>query len=86
MKVLIENGDYVGTAEWMSPGHVDVDVEDPRQRAWFEEYFSSEDAWLSGPVESAEMTTERRDSSPEAFNHAAYMLAAYAYKVSQSDR
>ena len=82
MKVLIENGDYVGTAEWKSPGEVDVDVADPQQREWFEDYFSTEDAWLSGPVESAEMTSDRRDSSPEAFGHAAFMLAAYAYKVS----
>jgi len=82
MKVLIENGDYVGTAEWKSPGEVDVDVSDPQKREWFEEYFSSEDAWLSGPVESAEMTSDRRDSSAQAFAHAAFMLAAYAYKVS----
>jgi hypothetical protein len=82
MKVLIENGNLVGTAEWKSPGEVAVDVDDPQKREWFEDYFSSEDAWLSGPVESAEMTSERRDSSPEAFTHAAFMLAAYAYRVS----
>jgi hypothetical protein len=83
MKVLIESEDYVGSAEWKSPGQVAVEGDDPRRRAWFEEYFKSEDAWLSGPVESAEMTSDRRDSSPEAFAHAAFMLAAYAYKVSQ---
>ncbi|HZA39198.1 MAG TPA: hypothetical protein VFA00_01080 [Actinomycetota bacterium] len=82
MKVTIENGNVIGTAEWKSPGEVDVDVADPEQREWFEDYFSTEDAWLSGPVESAEMTSDRRDSSPEAFAHAAFMLAAYAYKVS----
>ena len=81
MKFEIENGDYVGTAEWQSPGNVALEMQDPKQRAWFERYFESEDAFLSGSVECAEMSSERRDESEQAFSRAAYQLAAYAYKV-----
>jgi hypothetical protein len=81
MKFEIENGDYVGTAEWVAPGRVDLDMSSGSQRAWFERYFAEEDAFLTGSVECAEMSSERRDESPEAFQRAAVQLAAYAYTV-----
>jgi hypothetical protein len=84
MKVQISNGENLGTAEWMSPGRVEVQVEDPRQREFFEAYFTSEDSFLSGPVESAEMTAERPDESEEAFARAAFRLAAHAYRVKEA--
>jgi hypothetical protein len=81
MKFEIENGDYVGTAEWMGPGEVALDMADGHHREWFERYFKEEDAFLTGSVECTEMSSERRDDSPEAFQRAAFRLAAYAYTV-----
>ena len=81
MKFEIENGDYVGTAEWVGPGEVSLEMDDRSHRAWFERYFAQEDAFLTGSVECAEMFSERRDESPEAFQRAANQLAAYAYTV-----
>ena len=81
MKFEIENGDYVGTAEWRAPGQVALDMRDDSQRTWFERFFAQETSGMSGPVDCAEMTYERRDSSEEAFMRAAYELAARAYKV-----
>ena len=81
MKFEIENGDYVGTAEWRAPGQVALDMKDDTQRNWFEHFFATETSAMSGPVDCAEMTYERRDSSEQAFQRAAYELAARAYKV-----
>jgi hypothetical protein len=81
MKVEIYNGGLVGTAEWRGPGDVFVDMADESERSWFEGYFAQEDSYLIGPVECAEMACERRDSSEEAFQRAAFQLAAYAYTV-----
>ena len=83
MKLEIYNGDFVGTVEWKSPGHVECDMNDAGQQQWFERYFETEDAYLSGPVECAEMEAERRDASKPAFERAAYQLAAYAYEVTR---
>jgi hypothetical protein len=86
MKFEFENGKYLGTAEWQGPGNVVVEMEDERQKSWFEEYFSKEDSYMSGSVEcDNEMAFERRDESAAAFTHAAQMLAAYSYKVRQGD-
>jgi hypothetical protein len=81
MKLEIENGRLVGTAEWRGPGDVRVEMEDPEDQAWFEKYFSTEDAFLSGPVECAEMSSERRDESEQAFQRAAFQLVAYEFHV-----
>ena len=81
MKFEIENGNFVGTAEWEAPGRVALDMEDEGQREWFERYFTQETSAMEGPVDCADMSHERRDSSPEAFQRAAFDLAAYAYKV-----
>jgi hypothetical protein len=86
MKFEIHNGRLVGTAEWVAPGEVALDIDDERDRAFFEQFFASEDTFLSGPVESAEMTMERRDSSAEAFQRAAFALAAYSYHVTAMNR
>jgi hypothetical protein len=81
VKFEIENGAFVGTAEWEAPGQVALDMPDDGQRAWFERFFAAETSHMSGPVDCAEMTYERRDQSAEAFQRAAYELAARAYKV-----
>lgn len=81
MKLEIENGSVVGTAEWQGPGRVALKMEDEVQKVWFERFFATETSHMSGPVDCAEMTHERRDSSEEAFQRAAYELAAHAYKV-----
>jgi hypothetical protein len=85
MKFEIENGDYVGTAEWRGPGDVLLDMDDPKQRGWFERYFAQEDASLGGPIGDETMSSERRSESEQAFNRAAFQLAAYSYKVRQGD-
>lgn len=81
MKFEIENGDYVGTAEWKAPGQVALDMRDDTQRTWFERFFTGETSHMAGPVDSPEMSCERRDSSEEAFQRASYELAARAFKV-----
>jgi hypothetical protein len=81
MKFEIENGNYVGTAEWAAPGRVALDMEDDSQRTWFERFFAAETSGMTGPVDCAEMSYERRDESEAAFQRAAYELAAHAYKV-----
>jgi len=81
MKFEIENGDYVGTAEWKAPGQVALDMPDAKQRTWFERFFSQETSSMAGPVDCAEMTYERRSDSEQAFQRAAMELAAHAYKV-----
>lgn len=81
MKYEIHNGDFVGTAEWKAPGSVVLEMNDPAQETWFSRYFSSEDSFMGGSVEAGEMECERPDSSPEAFERAAFRLAGHAYKV-----
>ena len=81
MQFEIENGDFVGTAEWQGPGRVALDMADAHKRDWFSRYFEAEESVMGGPVDCAEMSSERRDSSEEAFQRAAIQLAAYAYKV-----
>lgn len=85
MKFEIENGEFVGTAEWRGPRDVALDMEDPGQRSWFERYFAEEDSRLGGPVGDEWLSSERRDESEESFNRAAFQLAAYSYKVRQGD-
>jgi hypothetical protein len=85
MRFEIENGEYVGTAEWRGPGDVLLDMDDPKQRRWFESYFAQEDAALGGPVGDETMSSERRSDSEQSFNRAAFQLAAYSYKVRQGD-
>lgn len=85
MRYEIKNDGYVGSAEWLGPGNISLNVDDPAERAFFERYFSSEDSYLGGPVESAEMTSERPNESEEAFRRSAFRLTAYAYRVTPSD-
>jgi hypothetical protein len=81
VKYEIYDGGYVGTVEWSSPGHIDLDVADESERAFFERFFEAEDAFLTGSVGCEEMATERRDASAAAFARAAFQLAAYSYTV-----
>lgn len=81
MQFEIANGDFVGTAEWHGPGDVALDMPDPAKEAWFSRYFEAEDSVMSGPLDCAGMSSERRDASEEAFQRAAFQLAGYAYKV-----
>lgn len=81
MQFEIADRDFVGTAEWHGPGNVVVEMPDPAREAWFSRYFEAEDSVMSGPVDCAGMSAERRDASEEAFQRAAYQLAGYAYKV-----
>ncbi|MFP5298057.1 MAG: hypothetical protein ACLGHL_03595 [Actinomycetota bacterium] len=86
MRFEFENGKYLGTAEWQGPGNVVVEMEDPKAKTWFEDYFSKEDSFMTGSVEcDHEMAYERRDESEAAFTRAAQMLAAYSYKVRHGD-
>ncbi len=87
MRLEIRDGDWSGSAEWCGPGEVALDITDPGRRKWFQRYFQSEDAFLTGAVDGAEMSVERPDSSEEAFIRSAYRLARYSYEVSRaSDR
>jgi hypothetical protein len=85
MKYEINNGSYVGSAEWLAPGNVALSMDDPEERAFFEHYFNSEDCYLVGPVESAEMTSERPNESEDAFRRSAFRLTAYSYRVRAAD-
>lgn len=85
MKFEIENGEFVGTAEWRGPGDVALDMADPGHKSWFERYFAEEDATLGGAIGDEHMSSERRDESEQSFNRAAFQLAAYSYKVRQGD-
>lgn len=85
MRYEIFNGDYVGTAEWVAPGEVAVDVPDPEQRAWFERYFAAEDSVMAPAGDHDGMTLERRDASEAAFNRALNQLAAFSYQVRRGD-
>ena len=84
MKYEINNGRYVGSAEWIEPGRVVLTMDDPRERAFFERYFTSEDCHLGGPVECAEMVYERPNESEEAFQRSVFRLTAYAYRVTDA--
>ncbi|HET7481529.1 MAG TPA: hypothetical protein VFK89_01585 [Actinomycetota bacterium] len=81
MKYEIENGSYVGTAEWAGPGEVALDMHDDSHRRWFEEFFASETSSMTGPLDCAEMSHERRNESEAAFHRAMFELAAHAYAV-----
>ena len=81
MQFEVQHGDSLGTVEWRGPGDVSVQMADPKQESWFSSYFEAEDSVMGGPVDCAEMSSERRDASQEAFQRAAFQLAAYAYKV-----
>ncbi len=85
MKFEIQNGEYLGTAEWLAPGEVRLEMADAKHRQWFERFFSTEDAQLGGSVECPEMTFERRDDSAEAFERAVFSLRTYDCTVSRSD-
>ena len=81
MRFEVVNGEDVGTVEWRGPGDVAVQMADPKQARWFSRYFQAEESVMGGPVDCAEMTSERRDASRESFQRAAYQLAVYAYNV-----
>lgn len=81
MKLEIHNGSFVGTAEWRAPGEVVLDIDDPNEKAWFEDYFHGEDAYLDGSVECDHMSSDRRDASEASFGHACFQLAAHRYRT-----
>lgn len=85
MRYEIFNGRYVGTAEWMGPGDVMLDVSDPEQCAWFEHYFATEDSVMAAAGDHDGMLLERRDASEAAFNRAMYQLAGYSDEVRPSE-
>ena len=85
MRFEIENGSYVGTAEWQGPGTVQLEMEDPKQRQFFERYFHEEQSALGGSVDCPELQSERADTSEHTFERAMNSLAAYAYKIRRMD-
>jgi hypothetical protein len=78
MRFQIENGNYLGTAEWAGPGDVVLDMPECDVKRWLQEYFSGESVYLAGTVDCPEMVVEKRDSSEAAFTHAAYELDKWA--------
>jgi hypothetical protein len=82
----IENGKYLGTAEWAGPGDVVLDMPECDEKKWLQQYFSEESVYLAGPVDCPEMVVERRDSSEAAFTHAAYELDRWACTVRAASR
>ena len=81
MKHEIWNGNYLGTAEFVEPGDVRLDMDDPSSEQWFERYFGEEQSYLTGAVDCPEMTSERPADSEDAFNRALGRLLAYNYDV-----
>ena len=86
MKLEIHNGTLVGTVEWRGPGEVALDIDDPEQKAWFENYFHAEETCLDGHAEAAHMSAHRRDDTEASFEHACWELAGYHYRTSASHR
>jgi hypothetical protein len=86
MKHEIWNGDCLGTAEFVAPGEVRLDIEDPANRNWFERYFGEEQSYLTGAVDCPEMTSERPVDSEAAFNRSLGHLLAYNYDVRRPSR
>jgi hypothetical protein len=85
MRFEIENGKFVGTAEYEGSGRVALDVADESQRAFFDNYFRTEEETLSGTVDCPEFNMERPTDSPEAFERAMGRLMAHAYKTRRVD-
>ncbi len=83
MKVEIYNGYRLGSVEWRGPKDVHLEMDDAEAKAWFERYFSSEDANLGGSVDCPTLVSERRDSSEEAFTRATADLPMYDYRAYQ---
>ena len=84
MKFEVQNGTRVGTVEWRSPGDVALEMDDPKEREWFRQYFAREDSFLTGSVGEPEMSEPvRGDASEKAFAHATFRLAAHHYTVRQ---
>ena len=81
MKHEIWNGKYLGTAEFVEPGDVRLDMADPTSTTWFQRYFGEEQSYLTGAVDCPEMTSERPADSEDAFNRALGRLLAYNYDV-----
>ena len=86
MRFEIEARDQkLGTVEWQGPGQVDLDMQSEADKAFFERYFHTEQSYMAAAGNHEGMTYERPVDSEQAFNHAMYQLAAYAYKVRQGD-
>ena len=81
MKHEIWNGKYLGTAEFVAPGDVRLEMDDARTATWFERYFGEEQSYLTGAVDCPEMTSERPSDSEAAFNRALGRLPAFDYDV-----
>jgi hypothetical protein len=81
MKHEIWNGKCLGTAEFVRPGEVRLEIEDAASRSWFERYFDEEQSYLTGAVDCPEMTSERPADSEAAFNRSLGRLLAYNYDV-----
>ncbi len=84
MRFEIHNGDFVGTAEWRGPGDVALDM-DEEHKAFFERYFHAEHSCIAPAGDHDGMKHQRPVDSEQAFNHAMWELAAYAYQVRQGD-
>jgi hypothetical protein len=63
VKYEIENGDYLGTAEWRGPGRVDLDMPDHKHKRWLQRFFEGHDSVMGGAGEPQGMTLERRDET-----------------------
>jgi hypothetical protein len=85
MKFRIENGAFVGTAEWREAGDVEVDATETAERRFLEQYFSTPYTALGGSVDCPEMQHEDPDSSPHAFERAMNRLAEHEYTVRRVD-
>jgi hypothetical protein len=85
MKFRIDNGVFVGTAEWRRAGVVDVDIAEPDERRFLEHYLSTPYSALGGPIDCPEMQYEAPDSSEQAFERAMYRLMEHAYTVRRLD-
>jgi hypothetical protein len=85
MKFRIDNGVFVGTAEWRESGLVDLHITEPDERNFLEHYLSTPYSALGGPIDCPEMQHEAPDSSEQAFQRAMYRLAEHAYTVRPLD-
>ena len=86
MKFEIETQDHkLGTVEWQGPGRIDMNMQSEADKAFFERYFHTEQSYMAAAGNHEGMTCEKPVDSEQAFNHAMFQLAAYAYKVRQGE-
>ena len=70
-------GETLGSAQWEGPGQVRLDVDDPVERAYLDEYFAGDVTYLASHFDGEEdaLQSRRRDWTPWEFERACRALS-----------